>query len=160
MIDYTFFQDGLLMVDGALALATPSPTHEAISNRIQWFVERYEPEYMCKLLGEELYNDFLSNKETDKWNGFKKLLVNETAKASPIANYVYFYLVRESQSTATINGVKSDGDKNIVSPQSKMVSAWNDMVKENRKLYNWLCKEFHNIQTDEELLETINCFNI
>jgi hypothetical protein len=67
MIDYTFFQDGLLMVDGAMALATPSPTNGAIAERIDSFIELYEPEYLCKLLGEELYNDFLVNGETDKW---------------------------------------------------------------------------------------------
>ena len=162
MIDYTFFQDGLLMVDGAMALATPSPTNEGIAHRIYSFIEKYEPEYLCKLLGEELYNDFLVNGESAKWDEFRKLLVKESdlAKASPIANYVYFFLVRHSQSTATINGVKKDGDENIVSPQRKMVWAWNDMVYMNRKIYVWLCRNFHNVQTEQELLETINGFNV
>ena len=39
IVDYTFFQDGLLRVDGALALATPSPTNEAIAGRIDSFIE-------------------------------------------------------------------------------------------------------------------------
>ena len=38
MIDYTFFQDGLLMVDGAMALATPSPTNEALTGFISSFI--------------------------------------------------------------------------------------------------------------------------
>lgn len=165
MIDYTFFQDGLLMVDGALALATPSPINRAISGRLEWFIERYEPEYLCKLLGEELYNDFLANQEgemSDKWAEFKKLLVKDNAltKTSPIANYVFFYFVRSNQSTATINGVKKDGDANIVSPQQKLIMAWNDMIDANRKLYAWLCKNFSNVQTEQELLEPINDFNI
>ena len=42
IVDYTFFQDGLLRVDGALALATPSPTNNAIAGRIDSFIERYE----------------------------------------------------------------------------------------------------------------------
>ena len=161
MIDYTFFQDGLLMVDGAMALASPSPTTTAIKNRIDWYIQRYEPEYMCKLLGEELYKDFLDNGESDKWVEFKELLVksNDLAKTSPIANYVYFFLVRDSQSTATINGVKKDGD-NLVNPQTKMVQAWNDMVNTTRRIYTWLCRNFHNVQTEQELLETINILNV
>jgi hypothetical protein len=162
IIDYTFFQDGLLMVDGALALATPSPTNEAIARRIDSFIETYEPEYLCKLLGEELYNDFLVNGETDKWEEFKKHLVTKynVTKASPIANYVYFHFVRDSQSIATINGVKKDGEENLVNPQSKMISAWNDMVHKNRIIYSWLCRNFRNVQTEQELLETINVLGV
>ena len=62
IVDYTFFQDGLLRVDGAVALATPSPTNEAIQGRINSFIERYEPEYMCKLLGEGFITIFLPMK--------------------------------------------------------------------------------------------------
>ena len=163
LIDYTFFQDGLLMVEGAMALAAPSPTSNAIVSRIDWFIQRYEEEYLRKLLGERLYNDFLSNGETSAdWGEFKKLLVKDdsVAKVSPIANYVYFFMVRDSQSFATINGVKRDGDENLVSPRQKMVDAWNDMVYYNRKLYAWLCKTFKTVPTEQELLETINVFNV
>lgn len=162
MIDYTFFQDGLLMVDGALALATPSPTNEAITGRIKSFIEWYEPEYLRKLLGEKLYNDFLVNGESEQWEEFKKRIVveNSVVKYSPIANYVYFHLVRNSQSTATINGVKKDGESNLVNPTAKLVSAWNDMVYKTRDLYTWLCKNFHNVPTEQELLELINPLNV
>lgn len=163
IIDYTFFQDGLLLVDGAMALATPSPTNEAISNRISSFIERYEPEYLRKLLGEGLYNDFLvyeeSEKTDDVWEEFKSRLVIEGfVKSSPIANYVYFHLVRSNQSTATINGVK--GEENNVSPKHKMIYAWNDMVYMNRRLYDWMDRNLKGLYTDCELLETINEFNV
>lgn len=156
MIDYTFFRDGLLMVDGALALASPSPINDAIGSRIESFIQRYEPEYLRKLLGEELYNDFLAN---GNWDELKEILVDDSAKVSPVANYVYFHMVRHSQSTATINGVKNDGDSNLVNPTQKMVWAWNDMVKQNRRIYMLLCKNYP-VVTDEELLEPINTFNI
>ena len=157
MIDYTFFQDGLLMVDGALALATPSPTNEGVRGRIESFIGIYEPEYLRKLLGEELYDNFLADENSSSWEEFKSMLVVD--KVSPIANYVYFFLLRHSNSTATINGVKADGE-NLVSPQRKMIYAWNNMVEMNRKLYVWLCKNKKNVQTEQELLETINEFNV
>ena len=148
------------MVDGAMALATPSPTNEAIRSRIEWYIKRYEPEYLCKLLGEELYNDFLAHREEDAWKAFEGMIADKSVFISPIANYVYFYLVRDSHSTATINGVKKDGDENLVSPQRKMVRAWNDMVEHNRRIYSWLYRTFHKVQTDQELLEPINEFNV
>ena len=160
MIDYAFFQDGLLMVEGAMALAAPSPTNEAIMNRIEWYIKRYESEYLCKLLGEELYNNFLAHREEEAWKEFEGMVADASAKISPIANYVYFFLVRDSHATATINGVKKDGDDNLVSPERKMVRAWNDMVEQNRRIYSWLCRTFHKVQTEQELLETINAFNV
>ena len=160
MIDYTFFQDGLLMVDGAMALATPSPTNRAIEERINWYINRYEPEYLCKLLGEELYNDFLVSEESALWDEFRKLVADTSARVSPIANYVYFFMVRSSQARATINGVKKDGEESLVSPNEKLVCAWNDMVAANRKLYVWLCRNFRNVQTEQEMLETINALGV
>lgn len=166
IIDYTFFQDGLLRVDGALALATPSPTNEAIMGRINSFIERYEPEYLCKLLGEELYNDFLLHEKGESmndWDGFMSILVKgDTYKTSPIANYVYFFLLRASHTDATMNGVKADGDGGkLISPERKMVVAWNDMVQQNKLLYRWLEKvNYEGWEMDCELLETINTLGV
>ena len=166
IVDYTFFQDGLLRVDGALALATPSPTNEAIAGRIDSFIERYEPEYLSLLLGEELYNDFLAyerGESVNDWDGFMGVLVKgDTYKTSPIANYVYFHLLRANHADATINGVKIDGDNGtLVSPERKMIFAWNDMVQQNRMLYRWLEKaNFKNWDMDCELLETLSTLGI
>ena len=166
MIDYTFFQDGLLRVDGAMALATPSPTNEALTGFISSFISKYEPEYLRKLLGDELYNDFLVHEnEGDHgacWEELKSLLVSDYGefKTSPIANYVYFHLLRNTHSTATLNGVKADGETNLISPQRKMVYAWNDMVDSNRRIYVWAARRFKNIRIDQEMLEPINEFNI
>jgi MYXO-CTERM domain-containing protein len=80
------------MVDGAMALAAPSPTNQAIGGRIEWFIQRYEPEYLCKLLGEELYNDFLVNGKEALWVEFKMLLVDEASKVSGSENaWMYLY---------------------------------------------------------------------
>ena len=72
IVDYTFFQDGLLRVDGALALATPSPTNEAIAGRIDSFIEDTNPNTSACFL-EELYNDFLAyerGESVNDWDGF------------------------------------------------------------------------------------------
>ena len=166
IVDYTFFQDGLLRVDGALALATPSPTNEAVLGLIDSFIELYEPEYLGLLLGEELYNDFLAyekGESVNDWSGFMGVLVKgDTYKTSPIANYVYFHLLRATHTDATVNGVKADADSGkLISPERKMIFAWNDMVQQNRMLYRWLEKaNFKGWYMDCELLETISTLGV
>lgn len=165
IIDNTFFQDGLLRIEGLAAYATPSPTNEAIIFNIESFIDQYEPEYMCKLLGEELYREYLQNRDggSQIWNEFEAILIQgDSLKRSPIANYVYFHMLRSYHTNATINGVRIDDDYGILkSPERKMISAWNDMCKMNRKLFRWL--ENANLkgwEFDMELLETINNFGI
>lgn len=165
IIDYTFFQDGLLRVDGAIALAAPSATNEGIKNAISSFIEKYEPEYLNRLLGDKLCSDFLKSHEERvyKWDELETILVTgDSFKCSPIANYVYFFMLRSFQADATINGVKADHDEgSLISPQQKMIEAWNDMVKMNKKVVKWL--ENANLkdwELDYALLETINRFGI
>lgn len=53
LVDYTFFQGGILDIEGAvLNIHTPSETNKAIVDSLQGFVMQYEPEYLEKLLGE------------------------------------------------------------------------------------------------------------
>lgn len=165
IIDNTFFQDGLLRIEGVIAFATPSPTNAAIQSNIESFIEQYEPEYMCKLLGEELYETFLRSREegSEIWSEFEAILIQgDSFKRSPIANYVYFHMLRAYHTNATINGVRIDGDYGIIkSPERKMISAWNDMCRMNRKLLKWLKNA--NLKGWEfcgELIEPINTFGI
>ena len=61
LVDYTFFQGGILDIEGAvLNIHTPSETNKAIVDSLQGFVMQYESEYLGKLLGEKLYEEFSS----------------------------------------------------------------------------------------------------
>lgn len=56
-----FFQGGILDIEGAvLNIHTPSETNKAIVASLQGFVMQYESEYLGKLLGEKLYEEFSS----------------------------------------------------------------------------------------------------
>lgn len=83
---------------------------------------------------------------------------------SPIANYIYFHYLRHNHTQVTITGVKADGDDGrLVSPERKMMFAWNDMVRMNIRLVRWLQAnnaDYPDIATDFELMETINSFGL
>lgn len=59
---------------------------------------------------------------------------------SPIANYVYFYYMRDNATQTTRNSEKLSQSANAtdVSPANKQRAAWNDMVWMNKKLYGYL----------------------
>lgn len=54
-------------------------------------------------------------------------------------------------------------DGRLVSPERKMMFAWNDMVRMNIRLVRWLQAnnaDYPDIATDFELIETINSFGL
>ena len=177
LVDYTFFQGGILDIEGAvLNIHTPSETNKAIVDSLQGFVMQYESEYLGKLLGEKLYEEFSSyianegKTKEKRWDDLIARLVvrysdgdSEVSK-SPIANYIYFHYLRHNHAQATITGVKAaEDDGRLVSPERKMIFAWNDMVRMNIRLVRWLKSnkaDYPDIATDFELLETINSLGI
>lgn len=177
LIDYTFFRGGPLDIEGAvLCTHTPSGTNEAIVDSLRRFIGLYEPEYLTKLLGEKLYGEFSSYLSGDReppesrWDDLADLLVvrygegDGAACKSPVANYVYFHYLRHSHAQATVTGVKEDGDDGtLVSPERKMVYAWNDMVGMTSRIVCRLrvrASDYPCLHTDPELLETINTLGI
>lgn len=111
------------------------------------YIAQYEKKVLIKLLGYELYKDFLDDPSqtrwvrlingheysedyqggttTVKWNG----LVN-TEKISFIAYYVYFYWMKFHASSTTSVGESVIEKENAlgITPVSKMVSAFNNCV--------------------------------
>lgn len=167
IIDYTFFQDGLLCIEGiSLNDITPSQTNTSITNMLNACIEKYEEDYMVSLLGEKLYEEYSVHKDEDRWKNLENILVNKSGKypRSPIANYVYFYFLRNNDSQATITGVKKDNDDGkIISPERKMIFAWNDMVKQNEKVVLFLINhesEYNGWDGDNNLLIPINLFGL
>lgn len=65
---------------------------------------------------------------------------DSTLKVSPIANYVYYQFVEDNNVVMdNLGAVLADKDNNArVSPQEKMIDAWNRMVDMNRDLLAYL----------------------
>lgn len=170
LIDYAFFQ-GPLLISGIVSPdVAPSLTTSAITGDVDNYISYYETEYLIKVLGKEVYEQFseyLQSEEKEPvklWDDLKSILVGTMGgmKISPIANYIYFFYARNHQSDVTVNGVKKDSDiGELVSPMGKMVFAWNDMVRMNADLYKWLdTQHIEGWTFDKSLLKPINTFNL
>jgi hypothetical protein len=139
LIDETYFI-------GELNL--PNLNEESEIERLQLFIDKYEPKFLTELLGYGLYKDFkaglLVNPVADKWkalrdggeytysgstfrwNGLKQ------ADGSMIANYVYYWWMRNELTQTTGMGEVATKSENSVrvSASNKMTSAWNEMVNQ------------------------------
>lgn len=126
------------------------------NEEVQSFIETYEPEFLQKLLGYDLWkafsdgisgsgpyaqrwNDLLNGKEFTyggrnyKWTGFLN-------KPSSIAQYVYYQFQEYKAQSTTLVGDAAPKTANAqrVNPIPKMIDAWNAMVENNRLLAAFL----------------------
>lgn len=97
-------------------------------------INKYEPLFLTKLLGNTLCDEFLKGigepEPLTKWQLLKEMLVNEDKHLSPIANYVYYWFMR-NEATKTTGVGETVGQANnaaIVSADAKMIRAWNEMT--------------------------------
>jgi hypothetical protein len=131
------------------------------------FIAEYEPKFLEKCLGIDLYDglvtgvagnptegkwfdlmfgaDYTFNGVTKRWHGLKSK--SAQVNQSIIANYVYYYyMLNEVTQTGTVGQVKSNNENGESStPGYKMQTAWNDMSEQ--VLILW---EFLRSKTDED----------
>jgi hypothetical protein len=150
------------------------------------YIERCENEYLEQILGYEMKAEFLSEIADNptsgiwfdlwkgaeysyggrihKWAGFSN---NE--KLSPIAYYIYYWYMRNQNSQTTgIGEVVSNVPNNSIGNESvKLMTAWNDMVRFNHKLYDFIYTNLSDYPTfigmtkeNERLYTKINFANI
>jgi hypothetical protein len=91
------------------------------------------------LLNGKEYTD--QNGDLQKWKGFISLSDDGTTiKQSIIANYVYYWFMRNNASQTTSSGEAKGSSENSapVSPRFKMCNAWNKMHYEIKELNRFL----------------------
>lgn len=150
IIDYTFFirKINLPNID-----PVPNPRNAPILERLNYFISQYETECLRQILGYALYkvlttetssrvNDLLYGKEyTDEcgvlqyWRG----LVYDP-KVSLIANYIYVRFQEDSatQTTGVNTSVNDTDSGKSVSPETKMIDAWNFFSEETKQMVSFL----------------------
>lgn len=159
-----------------------------IRTQVQLFVDRYEPEYLKGVLGNDLYHAFIAGLQEDpipvKWLQLRdgaSFLVEHSCKGatmqwdgflgassgSPIAAYIYYWFLRKRAAPSTgmgnvlprvENGIRS-------SYVNDMSLAWNTMACKNRVLYLFLDKNkviynWNARNIDKGWYESINPLNI
>lgn len=121
-------------------------TAAAIANAAELtsFIAEYEPEYLTKLLGTDLYDEFKAGiavaVPAAKWTALKAKIYDTTLYKSPAAKYVYFFYQQKQKSYTTPTGEATALHENAqpAGLSFKQMRAWNKMVKENQLIWEWL----------------------
>lgn len=133
------------------------PTNErnaANYERINMFIQKYEPRCLTKILGYELYKVVLNETSqrildlvygAEYTNGFGKLvrwngIVRPEVRISLIANYIYYYYQQSNatQTTGVSTSIAKTDAGRSTSPVEKMVNAWNFYSSEVKLMCDFL----------------------
>lgn len=141
---------------------TLSQASRAMASEIEMYIAKYQKYYL-----EAMFGDVVAENLPDE---LAEMLFDEQTKTSPIADCVYFFVMREQNSGVML----PTGNKNLTiqnaqmaNPTPKMVKAWNEMVRQNlaihKKLYelgnigkySWREDVFNVINQKHEIFHSI-----
>lgn len=138
----------------------------SLSNKanLQWFIDKYESEYLTYLLGEDLFAEYsaglIAIPVQAKWTSLKNMIYVSAksqggAMMSPVAFYIWFFWSR-NQATQTLQngeGQPSMENATMVYPSAKQISAWNQMSRMSDEIMEWL-EENHSTYPSYDALES------
>lgn len=112
------------------------PDKATYGENLQWFIDKYEPILLKKLLEDDLYTLFIATPTDARFVALLPFL------KPACVDYIYwFYLQDQAQNFTSLGGSQSKKQNAItVSVYPKMVRAWNEMVNYNRELHKYLVK--------------------
>ena len=132
---------GEISVSGISGLSVAALANKAVLDR---FILKYEAKFLKKLLGDELYADFVrgwgAGVVDQKWQDLADQLYDTVDKLSIVANYVYFFY-RRYLITVTTTGAEAESAYENSTPTSnnmKATQAWNEMSDGVDDFYSWL----------------------
>lgn len=149
LIDRTYFIGEINIVNS---------TKPEVSSLLDHFINKYEKDLLTSVLGLTLYNSFtagLAEPVVDqKWTDLKtgatytcgdtqkhwRGILTASPNESMIANYVYYWYVRNNHTqTAAMGEVKASNENSVMAnPSLKMVRAWNEMSCWIREMVDYL----------------------
>lgn len=150
-LDSTYFTGELYLPQLEL-----NPTVVGVASRIQtvnensleWYIAKYEYEFLINLLGYKLAKAYIDNIKDANFFDFKLSIIfsderwpfihnliytsRDDFKFSPAANYVYYWLCRRSRSQLSGKGeIRAEVYESlVVNDANKLVKVWNDMCRE------------------------------
>lgn len=139
-LDTSYFVDEITIPN----IADEGIVGDAVVATVERYIERYEPEFLAELLGEDLRDDYLEgiddNSPLAKWIALDTQLYNATALRSPVANYVFFHYYRSNFPAMGQAGdfIPTGNAGAVRFANERLVSVWNDMVKQAQNIYNWI----------------------
>ena len=164
LIDCSYFYVGPLQIMNARPIDDLDNNAIAVQETITGYIERYQGEFLLKMVGKELSADvtaYLKERGEDE-NYTDEAMEELCEKLRPsFAHYVYFKLVGDVNQTMTITGLmklKSANDNQV--PRQRMVKVWNDMVELNKQFVAWAEESDYDVFYYVEMVTPINQFNL
>ncbi|HAT76759.1 MAG TPA: hypothetical protein DCS19_07915 [Flavobacterium sp.] len=123
LITPAYFHGLIELPDSQVSAELNTPSGEAVAyqnDKLMVNIAKYQKKLLVKLFGSEVVPDEVAS-----------LLVDETTLTSPIANYVFCNVIKDYQSTSTMQGEQIQSAENTIhiSYKNKQDEAWNDMVE-------------------------------
>jgi hypothetical protein len=153
LIDETYFVSGLTALpsmevnngfDDSIQASQITALRRAISS--------HQKDFFRYILGSELYAEFISDPDAEKWVAMLSQLIDDENKVSPLANFVYCHFVAEYDVQLSAAGaVKTTTDNAMRIPVSYIQTpVWNEMCRMMDTFYVWL---YYNRATLEDNVE-------
>lgn len=173
LIDVSFFISGPRHIRNASIAEMPSQDSLSVNEAIEGYIKAFQLEYLRSAVGSYLsraITDYLEIVEHEKEESAEEKEGSESGYAllcdqlrEPFADYVFFHILRDMNTQATITGlVRLKCANEYVSPIRKQVNTWNSMVSKNRLFMEWVSSDdcSFTVKIDRNLLIPINTFNL
>lgn len=180
LIDVSYFTSGPRHIENASVAEIPSPQSLAVNEVINGYIKAFQSEFLRNVVGASLsqaITDYLEIIEQEKEAASDEVDISEEKEESqsgyavlceklsePFADYVFYHILRDASTQATITGlVRLKCDNEYVAPFKRQVSTWNSMVKKNKLFVEWALSDdcpFTGMKINKNLLTPINTFNL
>lgn len=174
LIDCSYFTKGQRRIKNATIgipknpTTLPNPDYAVVDELINGYISDYQEEFLIAMLGSKTANKvnaYLVCQQEDETPPHVESLEKVCEKLKePFADYVFFHILRDTQTQSTITGVvRLKTVDEYVAPIRKQVDTWNRMVDRNRIFADWVNTEdcqMAGISVDNHMLTKINTLNL
>lgn len=173
LIDVSYFTSGPRHILNASTNLTPQQNSVSVNRAIMGYVKHYQMAFLCEILGDALalqVNEYMEAKDAAEETGTRiepdeglEILMAKLRES--FADYVFFYILRDASTQATDRGLVIWKNENeVVSPISRQVSVWNEMVKRNIRFKAWAAAQsvapYCLAVVSDNMVTRINPFNL
>lgn len=141
LMTYQYFTSGRLAIAGLAGNDSAAQAHQAA---MQKHINRFEPHYLKRLLGKDLYDAFklgMSVTTPDaRWSDLAAQIYDTTNKESPLANVVWYKWMVDHQTFNTMSGIKKMTAADSISSNNAQMTTgiFNEAVDAFQDIYDWL----------------------
>lgn len=168
LIDCSYFIDGPRHIQNASLGKMPNPNAEEVNSAIEAYIARWQWPFLKGAIGEDLakvateYLEQINNGDNSKPDLELDMALEQLKE--PFANYVFYKILRDANTQATMTGlVRLKCANEYVAPIKRQVSAWNDMVDMLQDFVEWSntadCS-IAGIEINRNFLTKINSLNL